>query len=61
MAFFLSVKPIQAYDEDGNFLGMHTPTRKTNMAVFLPYDSELSDEDEFGCFPSTLTRHTVSQ
>ena len=60
MARFLSVKPIQAYDKDGNFLGLHTPTCKTNMAVFLPCDSEISDDDEFGCFPTNLTHYSVS-
>ena len=61
MVRFLSTKPIQAYDKDENFLGLHNPTRKTNMAVFLPCNSELSDVDVFDCTPPILTHYTVSQ
>ena len=61
MPRFLSTKPIQCYDKDGNFLGLHNPTRKTNMAVFLPCDSELSDADNFDCVSPNLTHYAVSR
>ena len=60
MPRFLSTKPIQCYDKDGNFLGLHNLTRKTNMAEFSPCDSELSADDNFGCFSTNLTHYTVS-
>ena len=61
MTRFLSVKSIQAYDQHGDFLGMYTSNRKTNMVIFLPCNSESCDDEDSDLPMASLTHYSVSQ